>query len=211
MCIRVVLIVLPVLQIFSARPPRATRPPLPHSPCSSPPPRSSARGERVRPGRPARDSKRSRSLVASSFSRGQPRLRVFTFALNSKGRPGRSFKTRRYVASPKQCFFQAPPISISAWLTASHPNSEVKQVRAGVVLRWGTTREGPVLRFLFHFATASSCVSFRGPVYRFVHIELCRSVTSKGFLRNSAVGTVHIHGGSSVGSSVQCRDTVVWG
>jgi hypothetical protein len=35
----------------------------------------------------------------------------------------------------------------SAWLTASHPNSEVKQVRAGVVLRWGTTREGPVLRF----------------------------------------------------------------
>ena len=42
-----------------------------------------------------------------------------------------------------------PDISaaISAWLTASHPNSEVKQVRAGVVLRWGTTREGPVLRF----------------------------------------------------------------
>ena len=39
--------------------------------------------------------------------------------------------------------------AISAWLTASHPNSEVKQVRAGVVLRWGTTREGPVLRFLF--------------------------------------------------------------
>ena len=37
--------------------------------------------------------------------------------------------------------------AISAWLTASHPNSEVKQVRAGVVLRWGTTREGPVLRF----------------------------------------------------------------
>ena len=31
----------------------------------------------------------------------------------------------------------------------SHPNSEVKQVRAGVVLRWGTTREGPVLRFFF--------------------------------------------------------------
>ena len=41
--------------------------------------------------------------------------------------------------------------AISAWLTASHPNSEVKQVRAGVVLRWGTTREGPVLRFLFLF------------------------------------------------------------
>ena len=39
--------------------------------------------------------------------------------------------------------------AISAWLTASHPNSEVKQVRAGVVLRWGTTREGPVLLFSF--------------------------------------------------------------
>ena len=39
--------------------------------------------------------------------------------------------------------------AISAWLTASHPNSEVKQVRAGVVLRWGTTQEGPVLLFLF--------------------------------------------------------------
>ena len=38
--------------------------------------------------------------------------------------------------------------AILAWLTASHPNSEVKQVRAGVVLRWGTTREGPVLLFL---------------------------------------------------------------
>ena len=41
--------------------------------------------------------------------------------------------------------------AISAWLTASHPNSEVKQVRAGVVLRWGTTREGPVLRFFVLF------------------------------------------------------------
>ena len=45
--------------------------------------------------------------------------------------------------------------AISAWLTASHPNGEVKQVRAGVVLRWGTTREGPVLRFLFLFSTVS--------------------------------------------------------
>ena len=45
--------------------------------------------------------------------------------------------------------------AISAWLTASHPNSEVKQVRAGVVLRWGTTREGPVLRFLLLFFTVS--------------------------------------------------------
>ena len=39
--------------------------------------------------------------------------------------------------------------AISAWLTASHPSSEVEQVRAGVVLRRGTTREGPVPRFLF--------------------------------------------------------------
>ena len=39
--------------------------------------------------------------------------------------------------------------AISTRLTASHPNSEVKLVRAGVVLRWGTTREGPVLRFSF--------------------------------------------------------------
>ena len=54
------------------------------------------------------------------------------------------------------CFMKASSVqdlsaAISAWLTASHPNSEVKQVRAGVVLRWGTTREGPVLRFLFLF------------------------------------------------------------
>ena len=42
--------------------------------------------------------------------------------------------------------------AISTRLTASHPNSEVKLVRAGVVLRWGTTREGPVLRFFFRFA-----------------------------------------------------------
>ena len=45
--------------------------------------------------------------------------------------------------------------AISAWLTASHPNSEVKQIRAGVVLRWGTTREGPVLRFLFFLFSLS--------------------------------------------------------
>ena len=50
---------------------------------------------------------------------------------------------------------QAVSAAISAWLTASHPNSEVKQVRAGVVLRWGTTREGPVLRFLFLFFSLS--------------------------------------------------------
>ena len=44
----------------------------------------------------------------------------------------------------------------SAWLTASHPNSVVKQVQAGVVLRWGTTREGPVLRFLSHLPLSAS-------------------------------------------------------
>ena len=53
--------------------------------------------------------------------------------------------------------------AISAWLTASHPSSEVKQVRAGVVLRWGTTREGPVLRFLF--LCASSLISFVSPLF----------------------------------------------
>ena len=46
-------------------------------------------------------------------------------------------------------FCTAFSAAISAWLPASHPNSEVQQVRAGVVLRWGTTREGPVLRFSF--------------------------------------------------------------
>ena len=45
--------------------------------------------------------------------------------------------------------------AISVWLTASHSNSEVKQVRAGVVLRWGTTREGPVLLFSFSLPSFS--------------------------------------------------------
>ena len=53
--------------------------------------------------------------------------------------------------------------AISAWLTASHPNSEVKQVRAGVVLRWGTTREGPMLRFLFLSFFCFFSVSARAP------------------------------------------------
>ena len=48
----------------------------------------------------------------------------------------------------------------SAWLTASHPNSEVKLVRAGVVLRWGTTREGPVLRFSFLHLPFHASLSF---------------------------------------------------
>ena len=39
--------------------------------------------------------------------------------------------------------------AISPWLTASHPNSEVKQGRVAVVLRWGTTREGAMLHLLF--------------------------------------------------------------
>ena len=44
--------------------------------------------------------------------------------------------------------------AISSRLTASHPNSEVKLDRAGVVLRWGTTREGPVLLFSFYYIFA---------------------------------------------------------
>eukprot|EP00967_Tisochrysis_lutea_P052235 scaffold64698_cov35-Tisochrysis_lutea.AAC.2 len=38
--------------------------------------------------------------------------------------------------------------AISPWVTASHPNSAVKQGRAQVVLRWGTTREGWVLHVI---------------------------------------------------------------
>ena len=49
--------------------------------------------------------------------------------------------------------------AISSWVTGSHLNSEVKQDRARVVPRWGTTREGRVLRILFLFSlpTASFC------------------------------------------------------
>lgn len=42
--------------------------------------------------------------------------------------------------------------AISTRVYPSHPNREYKLVRARVVLRWGTTREGPVLRFFFRFA-----------------------------------------------------------
>ena len=41
--------------------------------------------------------------------------------------------------------------AISPWLTASHPNSEVKQGRVAVVLRWGTTREGAMLHLFALF------------------------------------------------------------
>jgi hypothetical protein len=64
-----------------------------------------------------------------------------------------------------------PSAAISAWLTASHPNSEVKQVRAGVVLRWGTTREGPVLRFLwfsFNFLRTRPSWFCAGPACTFL-------------------------------------------
>ena len=40
--------------------------------------------------------------------------------------------------------------AILRWLTGSHPNSEVKQCQAQVVLGWGTTWEGWVL-YLFSF------------------------------------------------------------
>ena len=51
-------------------------------------------------------------------------------------------------------------------------NSEVKQVRAGVVLRWGTTREGPVLRFLwfsFDFLRTRPSWFCTGPACTFFH------------------------------------------
>ena len=47
--------------------------------------------------------------------------------------------------------FQRGQISL-AHLSLAHrfpSEQQIKQVRAGLVLRWGTTREGPVLRFLF--------------------------------------------------------------
>ena len=76
----------------------------------------------------------------------QGRLVAVYLCAVSKERVGRIGRVGCFIqASSVQAFSAA----ISAWLTASHPNSEVKQVRAGVVLRWGTTREGPVLRFLF--------------------------------------------------------------
>ena len=51
-----------------------------------------------------------------------------------------------------------PHAATSPRVTASHSNSEVKLGRDGVVLRWGTTREGPlphVLRFLFPVCTST--------------------------------------------------------
>ena len=57
-------------------------------------------------------------------------------------------RLERHEAAGSNLTFSA---AISAWLTAPHPSSEAKQVRAGVALRWGTTREGPVLRFFFYF------------------------------------------------------------
>ena len=56
----------------------------------------------------------------------------------------------KYIYNKRTSLISA---AILTRLTASHPNSEVKLVRAGVVLRWGTTREGPVLRFCFFSST----------------------------------------------------------
>jgi hypothetical protein len=67
--------------------------------------------------------------------------------------------------------------AISAWLTASHPNSQVKQVRAGVVLRWGTTREGPVLRFLFSLSPSPPFVSL-SPSPPSPSLDFCSRVSS---------------------------------
>jgi hypothetical protein len=82
-----------------------------------------------------------------------------------------------------------PHISLSAatsaWLTASHPNSEVKQVRAGVVLRWGTTREGPVLRFF--------CTSFSSR-FSFLFLEASRfSLCSPSFYGPTTLARPHAH------------------
>ena len=73
-------------------------------------------------------------------------------------------------------FLQRGHISLARSL---HPNSEVKQVRAGVVLRWGTTREGPVLRFLFHFRNPFYHVFRFATPYIDVSTmpELCRRAT----------------------------------
>jgi len=80
----------------------------------------------------------------------------------------------------------APYNNISAWLTASHPNSEVKQVRAGVILRWGTTREGPVLRFF-------CCISFSS-LFSFLFLKPSRfSLCSPSFYVPLSLGHMHMH------------------
>ena len=52
--------------------------------------------------------------------------------------------------------------AISPRLTASHPNSEVKLGRVGVVLRWGTAREGPMLDFFVSGYVAQDFLSGHG-------------------------------------------------
>jgi hypothetical protein len=64
-------------------------------------------------------------------------------------------------------------------------NSEVKQVRAGVVLRWGTTREGPVLRFF--------CISFSSR-FSFLFLKPSRfSLCSPSFYVPLLLGHMHMH------------------
>ena len=46
--------------------------------------------------------------------------------------------------------------------TGSHPNSEVKQLWACTVLRWGTTRESQVTYVLHHF-TDTNPIEIRDP------------------------------------------------
>ena len=62
-------------------------------------------------------------------------------------------RLERHEAAGSNLTFSA---AISAWLTA-------KQVRAGVVLRWGTTREGPVLRFFLMLFSFSRVLSLCRP------------------------------------------------
>ena len=86
----------------------------------------------------------------------------------------------RYIKESTALYTSA---AISTRLTASHPNSEVKLVRAGVVLRWGTTREGPVLRFIFRFAAGflsfeedRFILHFSWPFLSFLVSQPCRLV-----------------------------------
>jgi hypothetical protein len=61
----------------------------------------------------------------------------------------------------------------------------LKQVRAGVVLRWGTTREGPVLRFF--------CISFSS-LFSFLFLKPYRfSLCSPSFYVPLSLGHMHMH------------------
>ena len=52
--------------------------------------------------------------------------------------------------------------------TRSHPNSEVKRDKAGLVLRWGTAWETPVLTAFFVFNLISRLCTINFIFYKFV-------------------------------------------